>query len=74
MVTHQKDIAVEMKYRGASNDGISVETNYLAAGAETGRLGRNKLSCCRRRNGLSRQRLKYREVPNDEAARRELKI
>jgi hypothetical protein len=24
------------KYRGATNEGISVETNYHAAGAETG--------------------------------------
>jgi len=34
-------IAVETKYRGAPNDGISVETNYLAAGAKTGRIGRD---------------------------------
>jgi hypothetical protein len=32
------------KYRGAPNDGISVETNYLAAGAETGISVENKLS------------------------------
>jgi len=31
--------AVKTKYRGASNDGMSVETNDLAAGAETGHLG-----------------------------------
>jgi len=35
----KKNIAMEQKYRGAPNDGMSVKTSYHAAGAETGRVG-----------------------------------
>jgi len=49
---------VKQKYCGASKEGL---------------LGRNKLSCRRRRNRAGRQRINYREVTSDKVSRQGIK-
>jgi len=65
--------AVKTKYRGATKEEHRGGTK-VSWRAERWHVRKNKLSCRRRGNRTSRQRLKYREATKENTTRREIKI